>query len=111
MNVGSTVFLRYARIFIRKDGSTIGIPAGILNAVREEKIKYSVGTVKGFIVPRWTLEYCLAMSCLREKFHSVIKRDIIGKVIKIALFFLGMNNGTSHFLPIPQCFRRAVFLY
>ncbi len=107
VNVGSTAFLRYSRIFIRKDGSTIGIPvsvvtdcdvrpcykesedAGIkkfnsreqesLDAVKEKEIKYSVGTVKGFIAPRWTLEYCLAMSCLRERFHRAI---YYGKKIK-----------------------------
>ncbi len=107
VNVGSTAFLRYSRIFIRKDGSTVGIPvsvvtdcdvrpcykdsedAGIkkfnsreqesLDAVKEKEIKYSVGTVKGFIAPRWTLEYCLAMSCLRERFHRAI---YYGKKIK-----------------------------
>ena len=39
------------------------------DAGKEKGKKYSVGTVKGFIAPRWTLEYCLAMSCLSERFH------------------------------------------
>ncbi|MDE7176477.1 MAG: AAA family ATPase [Lachnospiraceae bacterium] len=100
VNVGSKAFLRYSRIFIRKDGSTIGIPVSVvtdcdvkpnyndsvetgieefdfreqesLEAVKEKENRYSVGTVKGFIAPRWTLEYCLAMSCLSERFHRAI---------------------------------------
>lgn len=100
-------FLRYSRIFIRKDGGTIGIPVSVvtdcdvkpcykesaetgieefnskvkesLDAVKEKEKKYSFGTVKGFIAPRWTLEYCLAMSCLRERFHRAI---YYGKKIK-----------------------------
>ena len=107
VNVGSTAFLRYSRIFIRKDGSTIGIPVSVitdcdvkpcyeesaetgveefnskelesLDVVKEKEKKYSVGTVKGFIAPRWTLEYCLAMSCLSERFHRAI---YYGKKIK-----------------------------
>ena len=107
VNVGSTAFLRYSRIFIRKDGSTIGIPVSVvtdcdvkpfykksadtgieefiskeqesLDEVKAKEKKYSVGTVKGFIAPRWTLEYCLAMSCLRERFHKAI---YYGKKIK-----------------------------
>ena len=35
------------------------------DAVKEKEKKYFVGTVKGFIASRWTLEYCLAMSCFR----------------------------------------------
>ena len=49
------------------------------DAVKEKGKKYSVGTVKGFIAPRWTLEYCLAMSCLSERFHRAI---YYGKKIK-----------------------------
>ena len=49
------------------------------DAVKEKEKKYSVGTVKGFIAPRWTLEYCLAMSCLSERFHRAI---YYGKKIK-----------------------------
>ena len=107
VNVGSTAFLRYSRIFIRKDSSTIGIPVSVItdcdvkpcykesaetgieefnskvkessDAVKEKEKKYSVGTVKGFIAPRWTLEYCLAMSCLSERFHRAI---YYGKKIK-----------------------------
>ena len=107
VNVGSTAFLRYSGIFIRKDGSTIGIPVSVItdcdvkpcykesaetgieefnskvkessDVVKEKEKKYSVGTVKGFIAPGWTLEYCLAMSCLSERFHRAI---YYGKKIK-----------------------------
>ena len=30
VNVGSTAFLRYSRIMVRKDGSTIGIPVSVI---------------------------------------------------------------------------------
>lgn len=106
VNVGSTAFLRYSRIFVREDGSTIGIPVSVITdcdvkpcyedsenntrtfnaketeseeAVQRKEDAYSVGTVKGFISPRWTLEYCLSMSCLSERFHKAIH---YGKKIK-----------------------------
>lgn len=110
VNAGSTAFLRYSGIFIRKDGSTIGIPVSVItdcdvkpcyqesaetgieefnskvkessDAVKEKEKKYSVGTVKGFIAPRWTLEYCLAMSCLSRGFTE---QFIMGRKLKIAI--------------------------
>lgn len=99
VNVGSTAFLRYSRIMLRKDGSTIGIPVSVVTdcdirpydvdkqtqkrayceknaqsdeAVKEKHKKYNEGSVRGFISPRWTLEYCLAMSCLSDLFHKAI---------------------------------------
>lgn len=99
VNVGSTAFLRYSHIMVRKDGSTIGIPVSVITDCdvkpfvvdpnSKEKIyvekkqesrtaeeaknqKYTVGTVHGYTSPRWTLEYCLAMSCLSEDFHKAV---------------------------------------
>lgn len=94
VNVGSTAFLRYSRIFIRADGSTMDIPVAVVtdcdvkpqyedgkfndqagemaNRVVEKENDYSCGSVKGFIAPRWTFEYCLAMSELRDYFHRAI---------------------------------------
>lgn len=99
VNVGSTAFLRYSRILVRADGSTIGIPVSvvtdcdvrpydedkdskikILNEKRdkskeaesEKNKKYTIGSVHGFTSPRWTLEYCIAMSCLSEDFHKAV---------------------------------------
>ena len=99
VNVGSTAFLRYSQIMVRADGSTIGIPVSVVTdcdvrpydedkdtkiktlneksdeskaAECEKNKKYSLGSVRGFTSPRWTLEYCIAMSCLSEDFHKAV---------------------------------------
>lgn len=99
VNVGSTAFLRYSRIMVRADEETIGIPVSVVtdcdvrvydvDPVTEEKKfnekiseskqaeenknqKYTKGSVRGFTSPRWTLEYCIAMSCLSEDFHKSV---------------------------------------
>lgn len=99
VNVGSTAFLRYSRILVRADGSTIGIPVSVItdcdvkpcdvdltskqkkysekreeseSSEKEKNQKYSVGAVRGFTSPCWTLEYCLAMSSLSEDFHKAV---------------------------------------
>lgn len=43
VNVGSTAFLRYSRIFIRKDGSTIGIPVSVVTEFDDASIDKVVG--------------------------------------------------------------------
>lgn len=99
VNVGSTAFLRYSHIMARADGSTIGIPVSVVTdcdirpydvdpntkvksfnekrtesreAEAEKNQKYTNGSVRGFCSPRWTLEYCLALSCLSEDFHKAV---------------------------------------
>ena len=100
VNVGSTAFLRYSRIMIGRDGSSIGIPVSVVTDcdVKPEYIadsetgdirfnekenesaiakwkknkKYTKGSVHGFTSPRWTLEYCIAMSCLSGDFHKAV---------------------------------------
>lgn len=94
VNVGSTAFLRYSRVFARADENTIDIPVAVItdcdvqpqdtNGVFDEQIDattkkvtekekyYSAGSVKGFIAPHWTFEYCLALSCLCNEFHSAV---------------------------------------
>lgn len=99
VNVGSTAFLRYSRIMVRKDGCNIGIPVSVItdcdvqpydvdNETNERKFnekiteseqvekeknkKYTEGSVRGFTSPRWTLEYCIAMSSLSEYFHKAV---------------------------------------
>lgn len=102
VNVGSTAFLRYSRIFIRNEGNPMDIPVAVItdcdikpqydqndvfdtcmdkmSAEVEKKEKYySDGTVRGFISPQWTFEYCLAQSCLSDDFHKAIH---YGKMIK-----------------------------
>lgn len=96
VNVGSTAFLRYSRIMIREDGENIKIPVSVITdcdikpnyteseeidsrineseiAQKEKNEKYSDGSVKGFTSPRWTLEYCLALSCLSKRFHRAVR--------------------------------------
>ena len=99
VNVGSTAFLRYSRIMVRKDGHNIGIPVSVITdcdvkpyyvdpvtkekkfnekitesaqAEKEKNDKYTNGSVHGFTSPRWTLEYCIAMSCLSKDFHKAV---------------------------------------
>lgn len=103
VNVGSTAFLRYSRIMLRQDGSTVGIPVAVVTdcdikpydvvaqddgsekrvfsekneeseqAVAVKKGKYEVGAIHAFVSPRWTLEYCIALSCLNSEFHKAIQ--------------------------------------
>lgn len=102
VNVGSTAFLRYSRIFIRKDRDSMGIPVAVITdcdekprydahgifdarkdemavAVEIKEKRYTEDTVRGFISPQWTFEYCLAQSCLKDDFHRAIH---YGKKIK-----------------------------
>ena len=99
VNVGSTAFLRYSRIMVRKDGHTIGIPVSVITdcdvkpydvdsvtkarkfnekiteSAQAEEVKndkYTIGSVRGFTSPRWTLEYCIAMSSLSKDFHKAV---------------------------------------
>ena len=105
VNVGSTAFLRFSRIFLRNNGENINVPISVITdcdikpeykneggeeffdekieeseetVVRKESI-YTMGSVRGYITPRWTLEYCLALSCLQDVFHKAIR---CGKKIK-----------------------------
>lgn len=100
VNVGSTAFLRYSRIMERKDGNDIGIPVSVVtdcdikpeyntNPVthneefnekeiqsvqkqKEKNNKYTTGSIRGFTSPRWTLEYCIALSSLSDDFHKAV---------------------------------------
>lgn len=99
VNVGSTAFLRYSGIMVRKNGDNIGIPVSVItdcdvkpydiDATTNEKVfnekvtestyakerknkKYTNGSVRGFTSPRWTLEYCIALSCLSKEFHKAV---------------------------------------
>ncbi len=98
VNVGSTAFLRYSKILVRSDETNIGIPVSVItdcdvkpydknsengkifnkkekeskNAEIKKNRKYTDGSVRGFTSPAWTLEYCIAMSCLKSEFHKSI---------------------------------------
>lgn len=118
INVGSTAFLRYSKIFLRKDGTDMGIPVSIItdcdvlpleddkskkikdrsykdtideakSKVREKEKTYSEESVKGFISPIWTLEYCLAASSISREFHKSIH---YGKKLYNALPAISLNQ-------------------
>lgn len=95
VNVGSTAFLHYSRIFIRKDcDEKMEIPVSVItdcdvkpydkkgNLVDQEIIKavienkngnYDKEPMKSFVSPAWTFEYCIARSFLYEKMHRAIR--------------------------------------
>ncbi|MBA7517702.1 hypothetical protein ES705_09756 [subsurface metagenome] len=94
VNVGGLTFLRYAKIFQRKDKKKLDIPVAVITDLdvkpeeeehlkdnktkkeiaRENKIKkYNGQSVKTFISPHWTFEYCIALSkTLRRLFYKSV---------------------------------------
>ncbi len=94
VNVGSTAFLRYAKIFLRNQAPEINIPISLITDVDvkpdEDKGMYSdtentnrITTIsskeskypepiKSFIAPYWTLEYTIALSCLSQIFYQAV---------------------------------------
>ena len=116
VNVGSTAFLRYSGIMVRKDGTDIGIPVSVItdcdvrpydvDPTTKERIfneketesaqtkeerdrKYTNSSVRGFTSPRWTLEYCIAMSCLSYDFHKAVH---YGKKILNAREYISLTD-------------------
>lgn len=93
VNVNSTAFLRYSRIFQRKDiaETEMGIPVAVvtdndiepnsglnqdeINKKRVEKeARYNGQGVKTFISPVWTLEYDICLSRLKRLFYTAVLR-------------------------------------
>jgi len=95
VNVGGVTFLRYAKIFQRKDEKEMDIPVAVVTDLdvkpdeeegiltngktkktitEEKKIKkYDGQKVKTFVSPHWTFEYCIALSdILRKLFYKAI---------------------------------------
>ncbi len=94
VNVNGTAFLRYSRIFLRKNGENIDIPVSCITDCDvkpqkedgqiiyntdelKEKIDYrkayfSDRNVLGFVSPFWTLEYVLALSSLKKEFYESV---------------------------------------
>mgnify|MGYP001282079223 CR=1 FL=1 len=88
VNVGSTAFLRYSKIFLRESGSDMGIPVALITDldikpdkyktiepkaetesdknVDDERLRkqnlYDGQLVKTYVAPKWTLEYTIALS-------------------------------------------------
>ena len=91
VNVQSTAFLRYSRIFKRKSGEGIGVKVAVVtdndikpdSGLTEEQIKekrteketrYNGNEIQTFISPDWTLEYDIALSGLKKEFYTAVLR-------------------------------------
>jgi len=91
VNIQSTAFLRYSKIFKRKSGEGIGVKVAVItdndikpdSGLTEEQIKkkrteketkYNGQEVKTFISPDWTLEYDIALSGLKKEFYTAVLR-------------------------------------
>lgn len=101
VNVGSTAFSHYEKVFIRKDGQSMGIRVAVVTdldvkplewreegeddttdekSIEEEKVKkftilskpYKEREVRRFVSPNWTLEYEIALSKLRKTFYKAV---------------------------------------
>lgn len=94
VSVGGTGFFRYSKIFLRKDDSFIDVPIsiitdcdvepekkdGIFDQKEEETTaaivsiqdKYNAGCIRAFVAPKWTFEYSVAFSCLRDILYESI---------------------------------------
>lgn len=115
VNVGSTAFMRYSKIFLQKENKTIPIPVSIVTdcdikpvdekgnldprddetraAIKKKENEFSIGSIRTFVTPRWTLEYTLALSCLSETLHKAIRyAKKIKNSNKIGLTETKLNN-------------------
>lgn len=98
VNVGSTAFLRYARIFMRKKEPKMTIPVAVITDCdqkvynrkgerlvtdeqffkeaerknNQKKENYSCDNVQAYVSPLWTLEFDIACSCLKEELYAAI---------------------------------------
>lgn len=95
INVGSTAYLHFAKIFLRKNQERMGVPISVVTDLDirpddngefnddEEKekgrslddnFKEFKGTeVELYLAKQWTLEWCLYKSCLTEIFQKALK--------------------------------------
>jgi putative ATP-dependent endonuclease of OLD family len=99
INVASTAFLRYGKIFQRQNEPYMKIPVAIITDIdvkpdiykeisseentaqdinmvdkKRKKESYNGQTVKTFVSPEWTLEYCLfKSSSFGNKFQAIVK--------------------------------------
>ncbi len=111
VNVAGVAFLRYSKIFQRKDNKRFKIPVSVvtdldlkpneedkkISLIEQKRKKYESQKVKVFISPLWTLEYCLASSgTLKRIFYKAVllalkeqkayrKKEDIEKIDKMIL--------------------------
>jgi len=89
VNVQSTAFLRYSKIFKRKSDERMGVkvavitdndikpdsglsPQEIADKRTKKKAKYNGQEIKTFISPNWTLEYDIALSSFSKEFYDAV---------------------------------------
>jgi len=89
VNVQSTAFLRYSKIFKRKLDKKIGVKVAVVtdNDIKpdsgltqeqikekrtEKESKYNGQDIRTFISPDWTLEYDIALSGLKKEFYTAV---------------------------------------
>ena len=109
VNVGSTAYLHYARILMRKDGKTLNYPVSIvtdydvrpkddwtfddveekkkLNGINAKLDSNNSPNVKLFLATHWTLEWCL------------FKSDALSTIFKEAC--MNVHSGTDEFKKTP----------
>ena len=108
VNVGNIAFFRYSKIFLRSQGDTLPIPVSIItdcdikpeekdgvfntyNTETERKIesikqRYNNKNVQAFVAPKWTLEYSIGLSSLKDMlFESILQAEKIENSDKYAL--------------------------
>ena len=96
INVGSTAYLHFAKIFLRADNEKMDVPVSIVtdldnrpddngnfdqserNQLREESIntlkkEFDKTKIELFTPEEWTLEWCLYKSCLKDLFKKAVK--------------------------------------
>lgn len=91
VNVQSTAFLRYSKIFKRRLGEGMGVKVAVVtdNDIKpdsgltqkqikekrtEKEAKYNGQDIRTFISPDWTLEYDIALSRLKKEFYTAVFR-------------------------------------
>ena len=89
VNVQSTAFLRYSKIFRRKAGDSMFVKVAVITdndikpdlGLTNEQItekrtskeaRYNGEYIKTFISPDWTLEYDIALSSLKKEFYIAV---------------------------------------
>jgi len=91
VNVQSTAFLRYSKIFKRRSGERMGVKVAVVtdNDIKpdsglsaqeisdkrtKKEAKYNGQEIKTFISPNWTLEYDIALSRFKKEFYNAVLR-------------------------------------
>ena len=91
VNVQSTAFLRYSKIFKRRSGERMGVKVAVVtdNDIKpdsglsaqeisdkrtKKEAKYNGQEIKTFISPNWTLEYDIALSRFKKEFYIAVLR-------------------------------------